>query len=62
MHIKWVNTKDLLYSTGHYSKYFVITYKGNIHVCMHAYIYIYKLNHPGVHRTLTQHQKSIIVQ
>ena len=28
MYIGWINNKDLLYSTGNYIQYFVITYKG----------------------------------
>ena len=34
----------MLYSTGNYTQYFVITYKrkesGNIYVCVYIYIYI----------------------
>ena len=28
LYIKQVNNKDLLYSTGNYSQYFIITYMG----------------------------------
>ena len=28
LHIKWVTNKDLLYSTGNYTQYFIITYVG----------------------------------
>ena len=46
-----MNNKDLLYSTGNYTQYFVISYKGKeyekeniytyIYVCVYIYIYIY---------------------
>ena len=28
LHIKQINNKELLYSTGNYNQYFVMTYKG----------------------------------
>ena len=28
LYIKWINKKDLLYSTGNYTQYHVIIYKG----------------------------------
>ena len=28
LYIKWINNKELLYSTGNYIKYLVITYNG----------------------------------
>ena len=28
LYIKWTNNKDLLYSTGNYTQYFLITYMG----------------------------------
>ena len=45
--ISYKINKDLLYSTGNYTQYFVITYKGKksekeyIYVCMCTYIHIY---------------------
>ena len=43
MHIKLlvITNKDLLYSTGKYAQYFVITYKGKESENFHIYIYIY---------------------
>ena len=52
--------KDLLYSTGKYTPYRVITYKRGckkrIYICLHI-----TLNHFGVHLKLTQHCESTIV-
>ena len=28
LYLKWITNKDLLYSTGNYTQYFVKTYKG----------------------------------
>ena len=41
-----INNKDLLYSTGNYIQYFVITYNGKesekyIYIYMYMYMYIY---------------------
>ena len=39
-YITWINNKDLLYNTGNYTRYFVITYKGrqarkiDIYICI----------------------------
>ena len=46
LHIKEITDKVLLYSTGNYTQYFVITYKGKepekgIHTRRHTYTYIY---------------------
>ena len=43
--IKQINSEDLLYSTGNYIQYLVITYNGkepekNIYVCVCVYIYM----------------------
>ena len=42
--MKYVTNKDLLYSTGNYTQYFVITYKGKVskthtHTRAHTYMY-----------------------
>ena len=69
LYTKQITNKDLLYSTGNYTQYLVITYKGKesekeymciyIYVCLYIYIY---LNHFAVHLKLTQHCKSTILQ
>ena len=46
LYIKKITNKDLLYSTGNYIQYFVITYNGkeseqNTHTHTHTHIYIY---------------------
>ena len=42
VYIEWINNKVLLYSTGKYIQYFVITYKGKEFVKKkNIYIYIY---------------------
>ena len=43
--IKQINNKDILYSTGNYIQYFVITYMGkesekNRYTCVNIYIYM----------------------
>ena len=47
LYLKEKSNKDLLYSTGNYTQYFIITYKGKesgkeyIYICTHIYcIYI----------------------
>ena len=47
---KKITNKDLLYSTGNYTQYFVITYKGK--ESEKEYIYI-SLNYCAVHLKLT---------
>ena len=53
LYIQQTTNKDLLYSTGNYTQYFVITYKGNeseikiplslsMCVCIYIYLYIYR--------------------
>ena len=54
-----MTNKGLLYSTGNYTQYFVITYKGK--ESGKEYICIY-LSHTFVHMKLTQNSKSIILQ
>ena len=49
-----MNSKDLLYSTGNYTQYFVITYKGK--ESEKEWI------HFAVHLKLTQHCKSTILK
>ena len=39
LYVKQMNNKDLLYSTGHYIQYLVITYSGKEYE-KHIYIYI----------------------
>ena len=56
--------KDILYSTGNNTYYFVITdkRKESEKECIHTYMYIYiqKLNHCVVHLKLIGHYKSTI--
>ena len=40
LYIKYITNKDLLYGTGNYTQYFVITYNGKI-LKRNIYIYIY---------------------
>ena len=42
LYIKQVNNKDLLYSTGNYTQYLVITYNGkeSEKECIYVYIFI----------------------
>ena len=44
LYVKQVINKDLLYSTGKYTQYFVITYKGKESEKEYIYIYIYIYN------------------
>ena len=61
-----IANKDLLYSTGNNTKYFVITYKikESEKECIHTYIYIYiqKRNCCIVHLKLIGHDKSTVLQ
>ena len=42
LYIKWINNKDLLYSTGNYTQYLIITYNGNeSEKEYNVYMYIY---------------------
>ena len=52
--------KDLLYSTGNYNQYFIISYRGKESEKEYTYMYIY-LNHFSVYLKLT-HCKFIIFQ
>ena len=54
LYIKLINKKKLLYSTGKYIHYLVITYNGKDSEK--------ELNHLTVHLKLTQYCKSTIVQ
>ena len=44
LYIKQVNNRDLLYSRGNYTQYFIITYKGKgsekEYIYIHTYIYM----------------------
>ena len=40
LYIKWVNNKDLLYSTGNYTQYLVITYNRKEPEKEHKYMYV----------------------
>ena len=55
--IKQITNKDLLYSTGKYTQYFVIPSKGKDSE-KRIFIYI----HCAVHLKLTQHCKSTLLQ
>ena len=39
-----INNKDLLYSTGNYIQYLIVTYKGkeSENIYTHIYIYVYR--------------------
>ena len=41
LYIKQINNKDLLYSTGTYTQYLVITYNGKESEKEHVYVYIH---------------------
>ena len=65
------HNKDLLYNTGNYVLYLVITYNGKkyiyiyIYIYTHIYIYMYIyiwLNHFAAHQKLTQYCKPTILQ
>ena len=60
LYIKQIPNKDLLYSTGNYTQYFIIIYKGKESE-KNRYICIYN-NHFAVHLKLTQYCKSTICQ
>ena len=57
------NQQGLMYSTGNYNQYFVITYKGKefekeyTYICMHICV---KINHCAIYLTVTQYCKSTI--
>ena len=59
MYIKQINNKVLLYSTGNYIQYLIITYNGK--KSKKEYTYITE-NHFDVHPKLTQQCKSTILQ
>ena len=54
IYMKYITNKDLLYSRGNYTQYFVITFKGK-----ESEEYIHVLES---HMKLTQHCKSTILQ
>ena len=60
LYIKQITNKDLLYSTGKSTQYFVITYKGKESEEEYIYYIYIKLNHCAVHLKLT-HCKSTIL-
>ena len=69
LYIKQIINKDLLYCTGNYTQYLVITYMEKKSGKEYIYIYIYmqvhiytQLNHFAVRLKLTQHCKSTILQ
>ena len=55
-----MNNKILLYSTGNYIQYLIITYSEKEHE-KRIYVYV-ELNHFAVYQKLTQHCKSTIFQ
>ena len=59
LYINQISNKDLLYSTGNYIQYLVITYNGK--ESERVYIHIL-LNHLAAHLKLTQHCKLTIFQ
>ena len=42
LYLKWITNKDLLYSTGNYTPYFVLTYKGkeSEYICIYTHTHI----------------------
>ena len=54
---KYINNQDLLYSTGNYTQYFVITYSGKESYKEYMCVYIIHtyLNHFAPHLKLTHH-------
>ena len=72
LYIEWINNKVLVYSTGNYIQYYVITYQGKesqkvyIHksvcVCMCVYTHMYITNRCAIHLKLTWYCKSTILQ
>ena len=58
LYIKYINNKDILYSTRSYIQYCVIVCDGK----EPEKEYISYLNHFAVHLKLTQHCKSTILQ
>ena len=61
VYIKQINNKDLLYSTGSYTQYSVIIYKGKEPEKERMYVYVWPV-HFAVHQKLKQHCKSTILQ
>ena len=55
LYIKLITNQDLVYSTGNYIQYLVITYNGKESENDYIYIHIY-VNHFAVHMKLTQHR------
>ena len=59
------NQQGLMYSTGNYNQYFVITYKGKefekeyTYICMHICV---KINHCAIYLKLMQGYMSVISQ
>ena len=51
---KWITNKDLLYSTGSYIQYFIITYMGKESEKEYTHAQV-KWNHFALHFKLTQH-------
>ena len=59
LYIKLITSKDLLYSTGNYTQYSVMAYKGKEPKVLRVDIYVYiQLLHFAVQQKLTQHRKS----
>ena len=58
LYIKYIDNKDLLYSTGNYFQYLVIIYNGKESEKEYICIYVY-LNHFAVY---VKHCKSTILQ
>ena len=58
LYIKQIINKNLLYSTGNYIQYLIITYNGK-NICVCIYIYIY-MNHYAVLLKLTNCISTII--
>ena len=48
LYIKQINNKDLLYSTGNYIQYLVITYNGKESVCVHTHAHTHTNTHTYV--------------
>ena len=56
--IEWINNKVLLYSTGNYTKYLLITSNGKAYKNEYIYIYMY-VNHFAIQQKLIYFNEKI---
>ena len=50
-----INNKDLLYSTGNYIQYLVITYNGKEYIYIHIYTHTHTHTHTYIYKTESLH-------